>query len=154
MNEPTIKQFKMTNDDEVICEVVSTTNEEDAGLVVRSCMKIMVVEDFQKGVRFYAFRPWFSFVDNPSELHILNSNQILAETNPSTHMLSHYARSVLGMKHEKDRKDFSFDQIAEKMGMDIDSITDEDFDNFLDSIDDPDSNNNIIKFPIGKTTMH
>lgn len=153
MKEPTIKQFKMTNDDEIICEVVSSESG-DAGLVVRSCMKIMVVEDFQRGVRFYAFRPWFSFVDDPSELHILNSNQVIGEANPSDNMLSHYARSILGMKHEKNRTDFSFDQIAEKMGMDIDNITDEDFDDFLDSMNSPDSDNNVIKFPTGKTTLH
>jgi len=59
--ETRIKQFKLTNNDEIICEVVewNEPDTQDASIIIRSCMKVILMEDFSRGVRFYAFRPWF-----------------------------------------------------------------------------------------------
>jgi hypothetical protein len=51
------KQFKMSNDDEILCEVIEWNNEENDALIVRNVMRVVQVEDFEKGIRFYAFRP-------------------------------------------------------------------------------------------------
>jgi len=54
----TIKQFKLTNNEEVICEVVEwDTNDEVGDILVKKALRIIGVEDYQKGWRFFAFRP-------------------------------------------------------------------------------------------------
>ena len=52
-----IKQFKLTNDDEIICEVVQWDSEEESTMIIRGAMRIVTMEDFSRGVRLYAFRP-------------------------------------------------------------------------------------------------
>ena len=48
----TIKQFKLTNDDEIICEVVQWDDPNDSGMVIRAAMRIVLIEDFKRGIRF------------------------------------------------------------------------------------------------------
>lgn len=75
----TVKQFKLTNDEEIICEVIQWDDPENAAMVVRGAMRIVLIEDFKRGVRFYAFRPWMGFIDDPSVLQSLNAAHIIGE---------------------------------------------------------------------------
>lgn len=159
MIEPKIKQLRLSNDDEIICEIMQEAELGEAGVLIRSCMKVVVVEDFSRGVRFYAFRPFFSFVDEPMDMHVLNSNHIIAETSPSTHMLSHYAKSIAGMREDKKVKEFDFEDVAKQMGGNLEDITDEDFEEFLENMEDDtdsdDGNGNVIRFPkFDKNKLH
>jgi len=159
MSEPKIKQLRLSNDDEIICEIMQGAEIGEAGVLIRSCMKVVVVEDFSRGVRFYAFRPFFSFVDEPMDIHVLNSNHIIAETSPSAHMLSHYAKSMAGMKEDRRVKDFDFEDVAKQMGGNLEDVTDEDFEEFLENMqhgtDSDDGDGNVIKFPkLDKNKLH
>ena len=50
MTDTNIKHFKLVNDDEIICEVLEWPDGDDASMIVRSCLRIVLMEDFQKGV--------------------------------------------------------------------------------------------------------
>ena len=65
-----IKQFKLTNNDEIICQVLQYDDADNAAMVVRGTMRIIAAEDYTRGVRFYAFRPWMGFTDGPDELNL------------------------------------------------------------------------------------
>ena len=141
MSERQIKQFKLTNDDEIICEVLQWDNEESSDMIIRGTLRIINVEDFSKGVRFYAFRPWMIFSEDPESLHTLNSAHIIAETNPSKELLNHYAQSlseiVKQLKSKRRKKAMSLDDVAAK----IDELDEDEFDRYLEAaledMDDP-----------------
>jgi len=87
-----IKQFKLTNDDEIICEVVEWDSENNASIVIRRALKIINVEDFAKGMRFFAFRPWMLFNDDPDEFQTINAMHIIGEINPHDDIIERYTR--------------------------------------------------------------
>ena len=41
-----IKQFKLTNDDEIICEVIQWDEPENSAMLIRAAMRIVLIEDF------------------------------------------------------------------------------------------------------------
>ena len=102
----TIKQFKLTNNEEIICEVVEWNTGDDAGdILVKQALRVITVEDYQKGWRFFAFRPWMSFQDDPASLQTINSSHIIVTTSPSNNILKHYKTCLTSiiddLKHNK-----------------------------------------------------
>ena len=96
-----IKQFKLTNNEEIICEVMEWDTGEDTGdILVKKALRVIAVEDYQKGWRFFAFRPWMSFQDDPSSLQTLNSSHIIVTSNPSPNILKHYKACLRGINHD------------------------------------------------------
>ena len=93
-----LKQFKLTNDEEIICEVLQWDDPDNAGMVVRGAMRIISAEDYNRGVRFCAFRPWMVFNDNPEELQTLNAAHIIGEMNPSKPLIGHYLKTIKAVK--------------------------------------------------------
>lgn len=154
MTESSIKHFKLTNDEEIICDVVEYPNEEDASMIVRSALRIISMEDFQKGVRFYAFRPWMSFSENPQELQILNADHIIAQSTPSGELLKHYAKTLLAIQDQKEGMSLNLDDVAAK----VETLDEDEFEMYIDNLrhqhsgDDSDFDN-IIKFP-DKSKLH
>jgi len=157
-----IKQFKLTNDDEIICEVLEFSTPDNAAMVIRGALRLVCVEDFSRNVRFYAFRPWMGFNDNPELLQTLNSDHIICEANPSDEMLAYYASTLQKLKESSNKRtkaDMPLDDIA-KHAEDMDE---DEFDAFLeeyilknsqDKIQlDSDQGENIIKFK-PKGTFH
>lgn len=162
MIDQTLKQFKMSNDDEVICEVIEWNNEENDAVIVRNVMKVVHVEDFEKSIRFYAFRPWMTFMDDPDELHSINSGHIIAEVTPSIEIVKHYINALKEMKDAKRTKkkkaSASLDDLAQKMH----DMDEDEFEMYLDQLaeladlagPDSDLGENVIKFKPKKGTLH
>ena len=158
-----IKQFKLTNDDEIICEVIQWDEPENSAMLIRAAMRIVLIEDFKRGVRFYAFRPWMGFSDDPSILQTLNSAHIICEASPSEEVLKHYSGTIQKIKKALVKRDMPLDEITDK----AENMSDEEFDEYLaqyleseqdvfdpDLFDlDSDKNTNVIQFK-PKDTMH
>ncbi len=157
-----LKQFKLTNDEEIICEVMQWDDPENPAMVVRGAMRIIAAEDFNRGVRFYAFRPWMVFNDNPEELQILNAGHIIGEMTPSKGLVNHYTKTIKAVKKALEKKELPLDDIAPK----VEKMNEDDFHDFLDAYLkeddvfnpdkiglDSDNSSNIIKFK-PKGTMH
>ena len=162
-----IKQFKLTNNDEIICEVVEwNTGDEASDIIVKKALKVIAVEDYQKGWRFFAFRPWMSFQDDVSVLQAVNASHIIVTTNPSPAILKHYKACIRGiaydLKHQKKNKRKSYanlDEIQEA----IREMTDDEMDEFLErkygamaeeNISPDSDNSNIIQFKPKDKTVH
>ncbi len=165
-----IKQFKLTNNEEIICEVIEWNSGDDvADVVVKKALRVIAVEDYQRGWKFFAFRPWMSFQDDPGSLQSLNSSHIIVTSNPSPDLLKHYKACLRAIQHDMKkfgdrRKTYAnLDEIQDA----IKDLTDDEMDRFLEekygkmAEDDTkgtsglDSNdgNNIIKFK-PKGTVH
>ena len=162
MIEKAFKQFKLTNDDEIICEVIEWNNEDNDAMIVRGCMRVLNVEDFEKGIRFYAFRPWMVFMDDPEELHTINAAHIIGEVNPSNDILKHYFKCLKEIETQskimkRKKKHMSLDEVAEKTA----DMDEEEFEMYMHQLselaDEDDSSEvsgaNIIRFK-PKGTFH
>ena len=96
-----IKQFKLTNNEEIVCEVVEWDTQDEVGdILVKKALRIIAIEDYQKGWRFFAFRPWMSFQDDPESLQTINSSHIIVTTNPTANIIKHYKACLKGIVHD------------------------------------------------------
>jgi len=159
-----IKQFKLTNNEEIICEVVEWNTGDDPGdILIKKALRVISVEDYQKGWRFFAFRPWMSFQDDPNLLQTLNSSHIIVTSNPTPSLLKHYRRCLRRLLVELETEKSGGKKIyanLDEIQNELRELTDDEMDDFLarkygaieeDSFDS--DNSNIIKFK-PKDTMH
>ena len=105
-----LKQLKLANDEEIICEVMNEPTEEEPDLVIRKVLKLMCVDDYERNVRYYSFKPWMSFTEDVSELQTLNSLHIIGQMNPSIDLTVHYAQAIKEVENStKSRKILNLD---------------------------------------------
>lgn len=159
-----LKQFKLTNDDEIICEVVEGPTEESGEVVIRRVLKINTAEDYENNIRYYSFRPWMSFQDTANELSVLNIGHIIGETMPSNSLAIHYAAAMKEVEHARtNKKELNLDEIVNQM----ENMSLEEVEEFIEqklrekefqektSVSHVDSAQpNIIHFRPPKDTMH
>ena len=159
-----VKQFKLTNNDEIVCEVAAWHDEETDEIVIKKALKIVSVEDYTRGIRFFALRPWISFQDNPEELQSLNSTHIIVTSSPTKSMLKYYNTCLTAIKQDLKKPGIPRKGVwanLDEVNHETRDLTDDELDDYLTSkygsmIEDefPDSaDNNIIKFK-PKDTMH
>ena len=81
MNE--IKQFKLSNGDEIVCDVIEwpDVDGDSPDIVVRNCFKIVVagVKSSGDNIRYYQFRPWMVHQDEPDMFQVINGNHIIVQ---------------------------------------------------------------------------
>jgi len=124
------KQFKLTNGDEMICELVTTAEDDStADVIVRRAMKIVVTDDLEENIRYYTLKPWISFQDDTTDLVALNSVHIVGESTPSETVMIHYAAALADVdKYNKVRSaGLTLQEIQDKLK----ELTEEEMDAFL-----------------------
>ena len=73
MNSTGHRQFKLSNGDELIAEIVDEPNQDDeVNLVVRDAMQISRVDDREEGYRYYMFKPWMTYQIKEGYFQLLN----------------------------------------------------------------------------------
>ena len=92
MNE--VKQFILSNGDEIVCEVVEWASDVEVDMVVRRAYRIVTVDDPVKGVRFFTLRPWLLMQSGNDIFNTINSQHILAEANPTEQLLDQYRNAI------------------------------------------------------------
>jgi hypothetical protein len=136
-----IRQFKLTNGDEIVCDVVEWPDVDDDhnGLVVRNAYKIFMLNTLNPTEnRYYQFRPWLVYQDNKEFFQIINADHIVAEATPADELLVHYYRIINDIDDDENIED-KIDKLKEIL-------------NEFISENDSDSGN-LIKFP-GKKNLH
>ena len=155
MRPPSIKQFKLTNDDEIICEVLEWDTDENSAMIMRAPLRLIQGEDVDKGVRFFAFRPWMGFAENPELLHTVNASHIIGEVTPSDSLLKHYGATVEKLMKLQDMKktDLDMDEMGE---LDEDELEDYIQYHLSKEEEEPeeDLGDNVIKFKKPIDTLH
>ena len=115
-----LKQFKLTNDDEIICDVIDMSRIEEGEIVVRNVLKIISADDFENNVRYFSFRPLMSFQDDIDQLTVLNIGHIITETLPSKKLISHYTGAMTEIeKHVQLKGELNLDELMVE-GSDMD----------------------------------
>jgi len=159
-----IKQFKLTNDDEILCEVIHWDDDEGT-VIIKGAVRIINIEDFSRGVRFYSFKPWIMFQDDPNEVSLLNVGHIIVEATPTKEVLKHYHKTLKEIRKQLDertkKRSFPLEKVAGKM----DEMSEEEFESYMDDLVteeydddyqmlDSDSPANVIKFKPKGGTFH
>lgn len=65
-------QFKLSNGDEIIVNVLQEPEGEDINIVIKDAMMIVRSEEVDSGFRYYSLRPWMSFQLNSDYFQLLN----------------------------------------------------------------------------------
>lgn len=122
-----LKQFKLTNNDEIICEVVDHTDsneDEDGSIVIRKALKIITSEDFESSIRYYSFKPLLSFQDKIDDLVVMNVGHIICESLPSNTLVVHYAKAIREVeKSESNKADLNLDEWMDEIeGLDEEEL--------------------------------
>jgi len=170
MTDHNIKQFKLTNNDEIVCEVLDwNTGDDITDVVVNKALRVVAHEDFYRGFKFFCFRPWLSFQDDPSSLQTINSSHIVVSSNPTPDILKHYKACLRAISHELQNKGKSKSRTTyanlDEINDAIRDMTDEEMDLFLEKKygmkpeepfpSDSDKGDNILQFrPKGDKTIH
>ena len=136
-------QFKLSNGDEIIAEIVDDPQDsDDVNIVARNCMKIISVENTE-GHRFYTFRPWMTYQDRKDYLQLINYTHIVGEAKPSEMLMLQYQRALEAEQSHAGEREELVEEILRTKLEDI----------FEDNDSDPDSN--IVNlFGVDKSKFH
>jgi len=134
------RQFKLSNGDEIICEVVQWP-AEDEEMIVRKAMILKAYDDDHRGMRYYNFSPWVTMQDDTDGFLSLNFDHVLAEIIPSDKMLKHFIEAV-------ETSNLTPEEVQEKV--------DEYFDRLKSMVEEAaDSDlSNVIEFNRDKNKLH
>ena len=109
-----LRQFKLVNNDELICELVQYSDDETE-ILVRKVLRILAADDFDNNVRYYSFKPWISFQDQIDELAVINTMHVLTEVVPSDSLKKHYQTALSDIQNQEE---------LSKKNVDLDSLLD------------------------------
>jgi len=152
-----LRQFKLANGDEIVCEIIQWHNEEELELVIRKPMKL-VYGEYEQGVRYYAFRPWMVYGENTEDFIILNGNHVVGITEPSVPLVTQWKEAVDEMEKAYDIR---MKEHEEETGQKQDTLSSR-LEEFMKQAKQESSveknsdsgDSNILQFDPSKRTLH
>lgn len=139
------RQFKLSNGDEIICEVIEYPEENDDELIIRKALLMRAIDDDEQGIRYYNFRPWVTMQEGSDNFVSLNYGHVIAEAIPSEKILKHFLEAV-------EAADISEEDIQNKIDSYINKLRQK-----LEEVSETDSDepSNVITFkPSWKDKLH
>ena len=148
------RQFKLSNGEEIVCEVVQWGDEEEPILIVRKAMKVYQIDRLD-GYRLYTLRPWMIYTEDPQQLMTINDAMIIGECTPAAPLLKQYFFVV--KEHAKN-----FAEEMKEMSKDPprpfpDNMSDAELGRIvrdLQSDNDDSDKSNVIHWNFDKSKMH
>lgn len=96
-----LRQFKLSNNEEIICEVVEWNDEETDTIVIRKALRIHAIDDTDVSMRYYTFKPWIMMSTDPDTLHIVNSAHIVSESTPAEVALEYFNDVIADLREDE-----------------------------------------------------
>lgn len=137
-----VKQFKLTNGEEIICEVIEWADEENVDLVIRRAVKLNIVDDDTKGIRYYNLKPWMTMQEGDDVFMTLNSNHIISEANPTGKILKYFYECVENANLTEEEISKKIDDYVEQLKAKIEDAVDDELEE------------NVIRFRPNKDKLH
>ena len=117
-----IRQFKLVNDDEIVCEVVEWDDSSTSNMIVRNVLRLDGIED-GSGQKLYIFKPWLALQENLAELQMINADQILSVANPSKYLMEYYDTAIENVSNIELETEYDFtDELYETLDSSGDNI--------------------------------
>ena len=141
------KQFKMSNGDEVIGEILG---QEDDDIVARHCLRLFKV-DVDPQTTYYTFRPWMILKEDTKEPVQINAFHIVGMCQPSGEMLEQYKYALKKLKEQtRERKVLSLDEAYDNLS----KLWEQAEDDQIDEYGDYDEDNVVPLFDVDKDKLH
>lgn len=146
-----IRQFKLASGEEIVCEIVQWHNEEELEIVVRKPMKLVMGEMAETGVRYYSFRPWMVYQENPEDLIVLNGNHVIGIGFPPKTLIAQFDEAVDEMAQMNKHREEEY-KLNHPSPEDIANITSKvkvsakGIEEYLQTLKDDSDFNNVIQF--------
>jgi len=102
VTEISLRQFKLSNSEEVVCEVLDFGEDDEHSIVVRNTLKLINVENPNSGTRYYAFRPFMLYQGDGQHVQILNPGHIVSECTPTADLITEYGKAIEDMMSDEE----------------------------------------------------
>jgi hypothetical protein len=145
MNSTGHRQFKLSNGDELIAEIVDEPNQDEVNLVIRDAMQISRVDDRDEGYRYYMFKPWMTYQIKEGYFQLLNYTHIIGEAKPEPIMFGQYRKALMMESDVQKKRDADLEETVREVQEML-------HDSELDGMGDSDTPSNVIRFD--KDKMH
>lgn len=164
-----VMQFKLTNGEEIICQVVDWPEKNDVDFIVHNALLLM--QEIVDGTRTkYMFKPWFTMAEKSDQYISISKDQVVACVYPNDILNIEYMNAKREMYYRSRSKKienalpqledyFNQDKMEQKkidqMQKEILALIDEMERNneIEETYDDSDAPSNVIKFP-GPDSIH
>lgn len=137
-----IRQMKMTNGDEIICEVIDWADDEGPGIVIRNALKIETLSRVD-GTRIHVLKPWIIFQVGEGIFQTLNSDHVMLEASPTEEVVKEYYRAI-NFENNEEVDEEKVEDYIRKLKEVVKNLVGDDSDSI---------GNKIIRFP-GNTRIH
>lgn len=98
-----IKQFKLANGEEIVCEVVEWHDEDTSDIIIRDSYRIIpYASPASSADRYYTFAPWMLYQEGEGLFQSINSNLIVGSCSPTEEMLKNYWKIKEAAKGKED----------------------------------------------------
>lgn len=153
-----LRQLKLTNGDELVCEIMDYGEDDEHMMAVRNPFRLVAMESTRENVRYYAFRPFMLYQGDGNHVQILNPGHVVSECTPTRELIEEYTKAVDEHNSAEDTQVLkSLDETKKAMNEYYDKIQKMAYEKALDNYDleiEYDSDHpNVITFP-GSDTKH
>lgn len=159
LNTSRVKQLRLTDGSEIICEVVhewddydDDEEQEGRGIVVRYALRIHRIDvDMHKS--YYTFNPWMTYAEKSDHLVTLNPDHVLGATIPADAVMTQYEYVVGKIDKDIDDEDKEksyleiMESVKKKLNMSEEELK-------VRKIGDSASNDNIITLNFDRSKLH
>ena len=120
MNEKMIKQVRVSDGSEIICELIEEYEQE---IIVRIPLKIVKI-DLSHEKSIYTFKPYMTYTEFTDNFIALNWDHVIAIANPHKEILKQYVRAIKKVfENVKDKSGLSLNDFSDVPGEESDSAS-------------------------------
>lgn len=153
-----LRQLKLTNGDELVCEIMDYGDDDEHMMAVRNPFRLVAMESSRENVRYYAFRPFMLYQGDGNHVQILNPGHVVSECTPTRELIEEYTKAVDEHNSNEETQILkSLDETKKAMNEYYDKVQKMAYEKALESYDleiEYDSDHpNVITFP-GSDTKH
>ena len=152
MNEKMIKQARLSDGSEIICELIEEYEQE---IIVRVPLKIVKIDlSYEKSI--YTFKPYMTYTEFTDNFIALNWDHVIAIANPDSEILKQYVRAIKKIDKLREENDIPYSTEDEAIKKVFDKVKDKmDLSNVPGGEMDSSSSNVIyVPFSTDKDKMH
>ena len=152
MNEKMIKQARLSDGSEIICELIEEYEQE---IIVRVPLKIVKIDlSYEKSI--YTFKPYMTYTEFTDNFIALNWDHVIAIANPHKEILKQYVSAIKKINKLKDEGDTPYSTEEEAIKKVFNKVKDNmDFSNIPgEEMDSASSNVIYVPFSTDKDKMH
>ena len=125
-----IRQFKLVDGSEIVCEVLEWNDDESEEIVIRNALIIqyMIKDDN----RLCSMRPWMLLQVQHNMVSVLNAGHITIDAHPAQETVDNYEETVKFLQIDQEAWDEYEKDQAEEEAENLKVVTEEEKDNIID----------------------